>query len=209
MTKDYSSYLAHHGVKGQKWGVRRYQNEDGTLKNSKGKKASGDSEQSEQDSERRKATAKKIIGAAAVVAIAGLAAYGAYKGSGKLKNTMKDMANSKANSALWEYAQSDVLSRNLRSEAILDNEAWKKGGSEELAERRSSVNGLTTRYRKDAESARQSMLENNRASEKAREIANESYGKYEKYQSVKNTATRTKAVKNWIKNKGRINVDNL
>lgn len=27
----YDTYLAHHGIKGQHWGIRRYQNEDGTL----------------------------------------------------------------------------------------------------------------------------------------------------------------------------------
>lgn len=26
-----TNYLEHHGIKGQKWGTRRFQNEDGTL----------------------------------------------------------------------------------------------------------------------------------------------------------------------------------
>lgn len=36
-------YLYHHGIKGQKWGVRRFQNQDGTLTNA-GKKHKGLSE---------------------------------------------------------------------------------------------------------------------------------------------------------------------
>ena len=30
MTKEYGQYLAHYGVQGQKWGVRNWQNEDGS-----------------------------------------------------------------------------------------------------------------------------------------------------------------------------------
>lgn len=37
---DYRFYLAHHGIKGQKWGVRRFQNADGSY-NSAGKKRYG------------------------------------------------------------------------------------------------------------------------------------------------------------------------
>lgn len=37
---DNNTYLIHHGIKGQKWGVRRYQNPDGTL-TAKGKARAG------------------------------------------------------------------------------------------------------------------------------------------------------------------------
>ena len=71
--------LYHHGVKGMKWGVRRYQNKDGSL-TAKGKKRYSDSSNSGADSdkqkEKRKLSRKQkavIIGASVV------AAYATYK----------------------------------------------------------------------------------------------------------------------------------
>lgn len=49
--------LKHYGVKGQKWGVRRYQNKDGSL-TSEGRKKYGDAENFE--AERKKKKAKDV-----------------------------------------------------------------------------------------------------------------------------------------------------
>lgn len=73
----YSNELYHHGVKGQKWGVRRYQNEDGTL-TSAGKQHYSEptSENTKRSglSDTQKATAKKVaIGAGVATGIAAAA----------------------------------------------------------------------------------------------------------------------------------------
>lgn len=82
---EYSNQLYHHGVKGMKWGVRRYQNKNGSLTNA-GKRRYKDSDQQETTSKKglssKQKTALKIGAAAAGTA---LAAYGAYRVSKVLK----------------------------------------------------------------------------------------------------------------------------
>lgn len=73
-------WLAHHGILGQRWGVRRFQNKDGTY-TSAGKKRYGDRDSNKEKfwTDDRKKLAKRIaIGTAAVAGIA-LASYGTYK----------------------------------------------------------------------------------------------------------------------------------
>ena len=74
----YETTLQHWGIKGQKWGVRRYQNKDGSL-TSAGKKRYSDSDSSSRSTSERKgmssSTKKKLVAGAAVGATAILAAY--------------------------------------------------------------------------------------------------------------------------------------
>lgn len=75
----YDLALYHHGIKGQKWGVRRFQNEDRTLtpagKERYGKGKSGDGERESRASD----TAKKVAKTALAVTGTAAVAYGGYK----------------------------------------------------------------------------------------------------------------------------------
>ena len=82
------AYLIHHGIKGQKWGIRRYQNEDGSYTNA-GRERHAEAESSDNGSSpsnnaSRNAKIKRgamIVGGIALTAIA---AYALYKtGAGK------------------------------------------------------------------------------------------------------------------------------
>jgi hypothetical protein len=70
-------YLCHHGIKGQKWGVRRFQNYDGTL-TQEGKEKHKEENHKKLSDEQRKAIRNAVIAAAAVTAI-GVGAYYANK----------------------------------------------------------------------------------------------------------------------------------
>ena len=85
MSMTHSNSLCHYGVKGQKWGRRRYQNPDGTL-TAAGKKRYSDDDGNESRSETRKKIAKGLAAGAAV----GLAAYAMY--NPKSRKLILDMA---------------------------------------------------------------------------------------------------------------------
>ena len=63
-------YLAHHGIKGQKWGIRRFQNEDGSLTPAGEKRAQKDADNGNKwaTSQRQPSSVKSSILAGAYAA---------------------------------------------------------------------------------------------------------------------------------------------
>lgn len=114
-----SDELYHAGVKGMKWGVRRFQKKDGSL-TSAGKKRYDDSQpKSEQD--QKKSRVKKVAIAGGVIAGTALAAFGAYK----LNKAINDKAFKKA-SEIGKKRVDLILGKKKMSWAELDRLAAEK-----------------------------------------------------------------------------------
>lgn len=126
-------YLEHHGIKGQKWGVRRFQNSDGTL-TAQGRSRYG--EKSDKVEKRlKKATkwenrainAKTSFGSAVATSIAGSNRFKADKAADKATKDYNPLAlNKNASRALGSAAET-----NARIAEGLKNKADKERGKQQ------------------------------------------------------------------------------
>ena len=123
------TYLAHHGILGMKWGIRRYQNEDGTL-TAVGKRRYIDS-QDMYDGESKKAGIKSGKAAAIGASVGVASKYAA--------NRMKDLSAA-------SQRRSDDASFNVKAMDYLLNRNKRDMNINALSENKATFNAAKSRY---------------------------------------------------------------
>lgn len=203
--------LQHFGIKGQKWGLRRFQEEDGTLTEvgkarygvSSGdgkisgvasKAASGKAKKeksTDEKKQKRKDMIKKAavgIGAAALVGASAVAASKAYKKSTGLRDELRGKARENSNEARWNRSIAASRARTAIDNSKLARYDQRRGLNDKG--RNSMVSAMNQRQAHDYFTLAKKALELEK-----------------KYDKIAMNATRRDAVRNYIKNKGRIVLD--
>lgn len=108
-----SGQLQHHGIKGMKWGIRRYQNKDGTL-TAAGKQRRRENSDGSESSAQTNKTAKRIAAALLMSATAAAAVAAYRKNPQAVKSALSKVGNytidrsSKAYKAGKKYVQDAI-----------------------------------------------------------------------------------------------------
>lgn len=119
--QNYSSYLIHYGIEGQKWGVRRFQNEDGTL-TSEGREHYGYG--SKRDNKKLLKQVSKVGKNATVYSNGGYSSkvsFKDYKKLAKNKAVQEAISDDKLNKAYYKQKNTEYKAK----EPYWDDELYK------------------------------------------------------------------------------------
>lgn len=155
----YENELTHYGIKGMKWGVRRFQKKDGGLTSvgrnrySDDSASEGSNKKQSSTQEQKKARMKKVVKIGAAVAGTALAAYGAYKISNVVKdkayNKLMDEGRGVVERNMARYKQNSI--DNIRSYKRYANKTYGKVDQDKLSEMISKAGVLEADHRKQLE----------------------------------------------------------
>lgn len=175
--------LYHHGIKGQKWGVRRFQNADGTVTNA-GKKRYYGKADTQRDStkkglsDKQKKALKTAAKVGVVAAGVALAAYGGYR-----LNTAIGDKNYARNMAAAKKAVESINDKMVKSYMSSDPYKVALGGDE-------YVNYLSS-SRRSAEKQLMSSVSRKKNFDANKFVEDYNPMNYDRYQKVYNLSQKT------------------